>query len=299
MPLLWRAVLLGAHVSPAGGLAKAVGRGAERGCRAIQIFNQSPRAWRPTAYGEEDFAAFREAAAASPIEATVIHAVYLINCATEDPELRERSLAALTHALRVGAGIGARAVILHAGSAKGGDPAAAIARAGEAIAEALAESDGCRLHLENTAGAGGTLGRSFGELAALLEAAGGDGRIGLCLDSAHLLASGYDVRSAEGLDTTLRECDAEVGLRRLGSLHVNDSQAPLGSNRDRHAALGEGEIGLGGLAAFLSEPRFEDLPVIYEGPGAAGGAVEAEDVEVMKRLRARGRRARARRAKRG
>ena len=292
-------MLLGAHVSPAGGLAKAVGRGAERGCRAIQIFNQSPRAWRPTAYGEEDFAAFREAAAASPIEATVIHAVYLINCATEDPELRERSLAALTHALRVGAGIGARAVILHAGSAKGGDPAAAIARAGEAIAEALAESDGCRLHLENTAGAGGTLGRSVGELAALLEAAGGDGRIGLCLDSAHLLASGYDGRSAEGLDTTLRECDAEVGLRRLGSLHVNDSQAPLGSNRDRHAALGEGEIGLGGLAAFLSEPRFEDLPVIYEGPGAAGGAVEAEDVEVMKRLRARGRRARARRAKRG
>jgi len=296
MPLLWRAVLLGAHVSPAGGLAKAVGRGVERGCRAIQIFNQSPRAWRPTAYGEEDFAAFREAAAGSPIEATVIHAVYLINCATDDPELRERSLASLSHSLRVGAGIGAAAVILHAGSAKGGDPAAAIARAGEVISEALAETEGCPLHLEDTAGAGGTLGRSFEELGALLEASGGDRRLGLCLDSAHLLASGYEVGTYDGLERTLQACARDVGLERLGSLHVNDSQAPRGSNRDRHAPLGEGEIGERGCAVFLSEPRFEGLPAIYEGPGAGGGAVS--DMAVMARLRKRGLRARARRAAR-
>jgi len=298
MPLLCRAVLLGAHVSPAGGLAKAVGRGVERGCHAIQIFNQSPRAWRPTNYGEEDFAAFREAAAGSPIEATVIHAVYLINCATDDPELRGRSLASLTHSLRVGAGIGAAAVILHAGSAKSGDPVAATARAGEVISEALAETEGCPLHLEDTAGAGGTLGRSFEELGALLEASGGDGRLGLCLDSAHLLASGYEVATYDGLERTLEACEREVGLERLGSLHVNDSLTPLGSNRDRHAPLGEGEIGERGCAVFLSEPRFEGLAAIYEGPGAGGGAVEASDMAVMARLRKRGLRARKRRAAR-
>ncbi len=287
-------MLLGAHVSPAGGLVKAVERGVERGCRAIQIFNQSPRMWRPTAYGEEDFAAFREAVAASPIEATVVHAVYLVNCGTDDPELRERSLASLTHSLRVGDAIGAAGVILHAGSAKGGDPAAAIARAGEVIGEALAASEACPLQLENTAGAGGTLGRSFEELAALLEAAGGEPRLGVCLDSCHLLASGYEVGTVAGLDATVAACDAAVGLDRLGSLHVNDSLTPLGSGRDRHAALGEGEIGKAGCAVFLSEPRFEGLPMIYEGPGTAGHGVEREDMKVMARLRRRGLRARGR-----
>src|ERR1700694_2179185 len=169
-------MLIGAHVSPAGGLAKAIARGEQRGCRSIQIFNQSPRMWRPTAYPEEDMAAFRKALAASPIDAVLIHAVYLINCASEDPEIRAKSLASLTHSLRVGDGIGATGVVLHPGSAKSGHVGEAITRAGAVIAEALAESERCALHLEDTAGAGGTLGRSFEELAALVEAAGGDGR---------------------------------------------------------------------------------------------------------------------------
>ena len=285
-------MLIGAHVSPAGGLHLAIDRGAELGAESIQIFNQSPRMWRPTAYGEEDFARFRQAREASDVAAVLIHAVYLLNCASEDPEIRSKSLASLTHSLRVGDAIGATAVVLHPGSAKTGDVAAAIARAGGVIAEALAESERCALHLEDTAGAGGTLGRSFDELAALIDAAGGGERLGLCLDSCHLLASGYDIRTIDGLDRTLSACEQSVGLQRLGSIHLNDSLTELGSNRDRHAAPGKGEIGAGGLAVFLSEPRFDGLAVVLE-TGSAGGAVTAADIELAHSLRARGRSERA------
>ncbi len=281
-------MLIGAHVSPAGGLQKAVERGVERGCRAIQIFNQSPRMWRPTSYGEEDFAAFRAALAETDIGATMIHAVYLLNCASEDPDIRAKSLASLTHSLRIGDAIGACCVVLHPGSALRGEVGAAIARAGEIFREALAETDACPLHLENTAGAGGTLGRSFEELAALIEAGGGDGRLVVCLDSCHLLASGFDIRTAAGLEETLERCDEVVGLERLGSLHLNDSQTPLGSNRDRHACLGDGELGEEGCMAFLSEPRFEGLPVVMETPGPDKRGTTAEEVRYAFALRERG-----------
>jgi deoxyribonuclease IV len=281
-------MLVGAHVSPAGGLPKAVERGAEKGCRAIQIFNQSPRMWRPTAYGPDDFAAFREAMDDSPVDAVMIHAVYLLNCASEDRDIREKSLASLIHSLRVGDAIGARCVVLHPGSAKTGDVGEAIARAGETIREALAQSERCPLHLEDTAGAGGTLGRSFEELAALLEAAGGDGRLGLCLDSCHLLASGYDIRTPAGLEEALERCDAVVGLERLGSLHLNDSQTPLGSNRDRHASITEGELGEEGCMAFLSEPRFEGLPCVLETPGPDKKGPTPEEMRLAFSLRERG-----------
>lgn len=281
-------MLIGCHVSTAGGLDKAVARGVERDCDAIQIFNQSPRMWRPTAYGEDDFAAFREALADSRLESVVVHAVYLINCATDDPELREKSLASLVQALTIGAGIGADGVVLHPGSAKTGDVGEAIARCGATLREALQETEECPLLLEDTAGAGGTLGRSFEELHELLEASGGDGRLGLCLDSCHLLASGYDVTTADGLASVLDDCDRIVGLDRLRCLHVNDSQTPLGSNRDRHAPLGEGEIGRAGTAAFLSEPRFEGLPMIFEGPGVEGKGVVARDIAIAHELRDEG-----------
>jgi deoxyribonuclease-4 len=288
-------MLLGAHVSPAGGPAKAVGRGEERGCRSIQIFNQNPRAWKPTVYSDEAIAEFREALAASEtVDALVIHAVYLINCASEDPEIRAKSLTSLIASLRAGAALGAVGVVLHPGSAlkNGGAAEAACERAAEAFAEALAESEGCRLHLEDTAGTGGTLGRSFEELASMIDAAGGDERLGVCLDSCHLYASGYDISTAEKLAGVLDEFDRTVGLGRLGSLHVNDSMTPLGSNRDRHTNLGDGEIGRDGCAAFLSEPRFDGLPCIFEGPGAAGKQVEADDMANAFALREAGQAAR-------
>ncbi len=281
-------MLIGAHVSPAGGLPKAVERGLERSCRAIQIFNQSPRMWRPTTYKDSDVAAFREAMDASDIDAVMIHAVYLLNCASEDAEIREKSLASLTHSLRTGQRIGSCGVVLHPGSAKTGDVGEAIARAGETIRAALADSEGCELHLENTAGAGGTLGRSFSELAALIEAAGGDRRLGVCLDSCHLLASGYDIRTYEGMDGVLAEARAALGEGRIRSLHLNDSQTPLGSNRDRHANIGEGELGQDGCAAFLSAPGFEELPCVLETPGQKRSGPSAEEVELAVALRERG-----------
>ena len=283
-------MLIGAHVSPAGGPAKAVERGSERACRAVQIFNQNPRAWKPREYSEQEVEDFHAALTASDVDALVIHAVYLINLASEDDDILQKSRASLVGSLHAGARLGSSGVILHAGSAlkNGGPVDAALERAASAIAEALAESEECPLQLENTAGAGGTLGRSFEELSRMIELAGGDGRLGVCLDSAHLLASGYDVRTPASLAAVLDEFEAIVGLDRLKSLHVNDSQAALGANRDRHAPLGEGEIGRAGCAAFLSEPRFDGLPCIFEGPGMAGSQVQKEDIEVALRLRAEG-----------
>jgi deoxyribonuclease-4 len=281
-------VLIGAHVSPAGGPAKAVARGLERGARAIQIFNQNPRAWKPREYSEDEVAAFREAIAQSDVDALLIHAVYLLNCASDDEAIRANSLRSLIASLQAGAALGAHAVVLHPGSAKTGDVGAAIARAGAVIAEALAQTEGCDLHLENTAGSGGTLGRSFEELAALMEAAGGDPRLGLCLDSCHLLASGFEIRSAEALGGVLDTCVALVGGDRLGSLHLNDSQKPLGSNVDRHANIGEGELGEDGCAVFLSEPRFEGLPLVLETPGPKHTGPTAEELALTRSLRERG-----------
>ena len=287
-------MLIGAHVSPAGGPANAVQRGVERSCRSIQFFNQSPRAWKPRVYSDEEVAAFHEAIEAADVDAVLIHAVYLLNCASEDKEIRAKSLTALTAALQAGEALDAVGVVLHPGSAlkSGGPVGKAITRASETIAEALAESENCMLHLEDTAGAGGTLGRSFEELQSLIEQAGGGERLGVCLDSCHLLASGYDVRGAEGLASVLDDFDSIVGLDRLASLHFNDSATPLGSNVDRHAPPGEGCLGREGCAAFLSEPRFEGMPVILEGPGLEGKGIIPEDIVFARELREEGRAAR-------
>jgi deoxyribonuclease-4 len=281
-------VLIGAHVSTAGGLDMAVERGAERGCESIQIFHQSPRMWRPTRYGEEDFAAFREAMEASSVAATIIHAVYLINCATKDKELRKKSLASLTHALRIGDGIGAAGVVLHPGAQKGEALGPSIKRAAKVIAAALKESDGCRLLLEQTAGHKGLLGRDFDQTAELIELAGGGERLGLCLDSCHLFVQGYDITDEGHLAAVLEEADAKVGLERLGAVHVNDAAAPLGSCRDRHANIGKGEMGKRGLAAFLSEPRFEGLPATLETPGPERKGTSRGEVSAARKLRREG-----------
>jgi deoxyribonuclease IV len=281
-------MLIGAHVSPAGGPAKAVERGVACDARAIQIFNQNPRAWKPREYADDEVAAFRAAMTASDVDVLLIHAVYLLNCASDDETIRANSLRSLIASLDAGAALGAHAVVLHPGSAKTGDVGAAIARAGAVIAESLAQTEGCALHLENTAGSGGTLGRSFDELAALMEAAGGDARLGLCLDSCHLLASGYEIRTPDALAAALDACAATVGLDRLGSLHLNDSQTPLGSNVDRHANVGAGELGEDGCAVFLSEPRFEGLPLVLETPGEKQSGPTAEELALTRALRARG-----------
>jgi deoxyribonuclease-4 len=281
-------MLVGAHVSTSGGLPKAIERGAELGCESIQIFNQSPRMWRPTSYGPEDFAAFREAMGASQVEAVVIHAVYLINCASKDAELRKKSLASLTHALRIGDGISAAGVVLHPGAQKGEPLGPSMERAAKVIAAALNDSESCPLLLEQTAGHKGLLGRDFDQTAELIELAGSGKRLGLCLDSCHLFVQGYDVTDEGRLSEVVDEADAKVGLERLRCLHVNDAAAPLGSCRDRHANLGKGEMGKQGLAAFLSEPRFEGLPATLETPGPNKKGPDRKEVQAAKRLRQAG-----------
>jgi deoxyribonuclease-4 len=278
-------MLVGAHVSTAGGLDKAIERGTERGCESIQIFNQSPRMWRPTNYGEEDFAAFREAMDGSPVEAVVIHAVYLINCATKDPDLRKKSLTSLTHALRIGDGIGAAGVVLHPGAQKGEALGPSMKRAAKVIAAAVADSDSCPLLLEQTAGHKGLLGRDFDQTAELIGLAGGGRRLGLCLDSCHLFVQGFDITDAAHLSAVVDEADKKDGLERLRCLHVNDAAAPLGSCRDRHANIGKGEMGKKGLGAFLSEPRFEGLPATLETPGPNKKGTDRKEVLAAKRLR--------------
>ena len=288
-------MLIGAHVSTAGGLVQAHARGVERGCDAIQVFNQSPRQWRPTRWKPDDVAEFLQLMKDGPIESATIHAVYLINPATKDPDMRRKSAESLIHALRMGDEIKADGVVLHPGSTVGEPHAEALGRAGEMLRHALGESDRCRLLLENTAGAGNTLGRTFEELRDLVDLAGGDKRIGICLDSCHMLASGFDIATADKLTAVIDDYKRIVGMRRLRCLHLNDSQAPLGSNRDRHAPPGDGELGPRGCAAFLSEPRFEKLPVLFEGPGVEGKAPAKADVDRMRELRGNGLRARKRR----
>lgn len=281
-------MLIGAHVSTSGGLDKAVERGQERGCESIQIFNQSPRMWRPTNYGEDDFAAFKEAMDGSKVEAVIIHAVYLINTATKDKDLRKKSREALTHALRIGDGIGARGVVLHPGSTKGEALGPSLKRAGKVIAAALKDTDHCRLLLEQTAGHKGLIGRNFDETAELIELSGGGDRLGLCLDSCHMFVQGYDITDEEHLTAVLDEADEKIGIERLGAVHVNDAAAPLGSCRDRHANIGKGEMGRKGLAAFLSEPRFEGLPATMETPGPDKKGTSKAEVTLAKRLRREG-----------
>lgn len=281
-------MLIGAHVSTGGGLPNAIERGKERGCESIQIFHQSPRMWRPTKYGEDDFAAFREAMDASPVEAVIIHAVYLINCATKDKELRKKSLTSLTHALRVGDGIGAAGVVLHPGSQKTDPLKPSLKRASKVIAAALKESDSCPLLIEQTAGHKGLLARDFDQIAALIDGAGDDRRLGLCLDSCHMFAQGYDITDEDHLTAVLDEADAKIGIERLGAVHVNDAAVPLGAHLDRHANIGKGEMGKRGLSAFLSEPRFEGLPATLETPGPEKKGSSKAEVTAAKRLRREG-----------
>lgn len=284
-------MLIGAHVSTSGGLAKAVQRGVDTESTAIQIFNQSPRMWRPTKYDEDDFTAFREAMADSPVESVVIHAIYLINPGTFDPELREKSLNALTHALSVGDGIGADGVVLHPGPVmKGHEYDETAANIAETCREALAATDSCKLLLENAAGRK-AVGMRFEHLADLIERID-DERVGVCIDSCHSHAAGYDVRSLEAVIATFDEFDAVVGLDRVGCLHVNDSRDEFESHRDRHANLGEGLIGEDGIAAYLSDPRLQHVPAVLEIPGDGKSGASAEDVQQARELHQRGLKAR-------
>ncbi len=278
---------LGAHVSTSGGIHTAIDRIEAIGGDCVQIFTQSPRAWRPTNHDPANFERFKERRAEARIGGVVCHAVYLINLASPNDDLYEKSVAALENTVDVASGIEADGVVFHVGSHQGAGFEVSLKRVVPALRKALKRcSETTWLLIENTAGTGDTIGRSIDELAALYDALDAHERLGICLDSCHLYASGYDVTNREELDRLLGEVDQRIGLERLRALHVNDSKAPLGSNRDRHDNIGEGLIGEE-LGVFLSHPKLQGLPAYLEVPGTDGHGPDAEQVRKLKELHAR------------
>jgi deoxyribonuclease-4 len=279
-------MLYGAHVSAAGGISKAIDRVEEIGGDAVQVFTQSPRMWKPTAHSPEELERFRARRREARVKSVSCHALYLLNLASGDEAIRSNSLAALRATMAAASAIGAEAVVFHVGSHLGYGFDEAVDVVAPALRELLElTTDELWLCMENAAGAGGTIGRSIDELAALHDAADGHPRLGICLDSCHWWASGVDVSDTGALGTALAEIDRTMGLDRIRVLHVNDSQTPLGSNRDRHDRVGDGLIG-DGLAAFLGHPAFAGLPAITETWEDRGS--DTEDLDRMRALRRRG-----------
>ena len=289
-------MLYGAHVSSAGGISTAIDRAEELGCDAVQVFTQSPRMWRPTEHTEEQVARFCARREEARVRGVVCHALYLVNLAGADRALHRKSVTAMRASMETAAAIGADGVVFHVGSHLGKGLAAGYRRAVPALRELLELTDErLWLVLENSAGAGGTIGRSVAELAELFDRLDRHERLGICLDSCHWWVSGVDVTDPDALDEALAELDDSIGLDRLRCLHVNDAAAPLGSNRDRHASLGLGEM-QDGLATFVAHTAFDGLPAILETPGPDGTYVD--ELRLLRELRRKGRRRLAARARR-
>ena len=278
---------IGAHISSAGGIDKAVDRAVDLGADSVQVFTQSPRTWRPTNHDPASFERFREKRAEAGIGGVLCHALYLCNLASPDDALYEKSVLAIGNTMEVACGIGADGVVFHIGSHLGSGFEAGLERVLPAL-EVVLElcSDETWLLMENSAGAGGTIGRSVAELATIYERLGGHPRLGICLDSCHLWVSGIDVTHPAALDACLDEVDSTLGLDRLRALHINDAGAPLGSNRDRHANILEGELGER-LGVFLSNPRLQGLPAVLETAGPENRGPDAAEIQKAKDLRAR------------
>jgi deoxyribonuclease IV len=290
-------VLFGGHV---GGSVKAAPERAEAiGADALQLFVQSPRAWRFPNHDPEVLGSFEERARAAGMEAWIVHAIYLCNFASPDKEIYGKSVATLRSTVDTACAIGADGVVFHVGSHLGSGFEAGLDRAAPALEQVLERcSDTTWLLIENSAGTGGTMGRSIEEIAQLIDRLDEHPRLGVCLDSCHLWASGVDVTDAAAFDALLDEFDRLIGLDRLRALHVNDSVTPLGSNRDRHANLKEGVIG-DGLATFLGNRRLQDLPAIVETEGQQGKGADEHEIRKLRELHAAGSRPRRRRRKAG
>jgi deoxyribonuclease IV len=283
---------IGAHVSSSGGIHTAVDRAVAIGADSMQVFTQSPRTWRPTNHDPASFELFREKRAEARMGGVLCHALYLCNLAAPNDDIYEKSVAALRNTMEVANGIGADAVVFHVGSHLGSGFEHGLERVVPAMRQVLELATGdAWLLMENSAGAGGTIGRSIAELATLYERLDRHPRLGICLDSCHLYVSGVDVTDQAGLDACLDEVDATIGLDRLRALHVNDSAAPLGSNRDRHANVEEGLLGEK-LAVFLGHPRLQTLPAVLETPGPENRGPDANEVRKTKELATKGARRR-------
>ena len=277
-------MLFGAHCS--GGIKKALDKGADMGADAVQLFAQSPRTWRFPDHDPADLEGFRARRAELGVPA-LVHALYLVNLAAPDDAIYAKSVETMRATVDAACAIDAEAVVFHVGSHLGAGFEAGLERVIPAIEQVLERcNDRTWLLVENSAGAGGTIGRSVDELAVIFDAAGRHERLGICLDSCHLFVSGVDVTDRRVLAAMLDELDARIGLDRLRALHANDAKAPLGSNRDRHDNIGAGLMGEG-LGVFLAEPRLQALPVVLEVPGADGKGPNADEIRKLRELHAR------------
>jgi deoxyribonuclease-4 len=280
-------MLFGAHQSSSGGIDSAIDRIVAIGGDCVQVFTQSPRMWRPTNHAPEAIERFKAKRAEAGIGGVVCHALYLVNLAAPDDEIYAKSIATMRATVDVASGIEADGVIFHVGSHLGAGFEAGLDRVVAALEQVLERCTGDTwLLMENSAGAGGTIGRSLDELATLVDRLDGHERLGICLDSCHLYVSGYDVGEPDAVADLVREVDATVGLDRLRALHVNDSAAPLGSNRDRHANILEGELGER-LGAFLAHPRLQHLAAYLEVPGTEKKGPDADQIRKLRDLHAR------------
>jgi deoxyribonuclease-4 len=277
-------VLFGAHCS--GGIKKALDNGAAMGAEAVQLFVQSPRTWRFPAHDPADLAAFRSKREAADLPA-LVHALYLVNLAAPDDAIYSKSIDTMCSTVDAACAIDADAVIFHLGSHLGAGFETGLERVVPAMEQVLERcNERTWLLMENSAGAGGTMGRSIDELVAIFEALGGHERLGVCLDSCHLFVSGVDVTDAPTWNALLEDLDERIGLDRLRALHANDAKAPLGSNRDRHDNIGDGLIGEG-LGVFLAHPKLQALPAVLEVPGADGKGPNADEIRKLRELHAR------------
>ena len=276
-------MLIGAHVSAAGGLHLAPARAAEAGLECFQFFTRPPQGGPAAALGQKTTTEFREACARAGFGVYYVHAPYVVNLASPTARIRNNSVAVLSQEIRRADALGARALVTHVGSAAGIDRQKAVEAAAQGLTAIVSDYDGAAaLLVEVTAGAGSVLGPTFEEIAALLELAG-DPRLGVCLDTAHAFAAGYDLRTPSALAETLRRFDAVIGLSRLKLIHANDSQAALGARKDRHAHTGRGEIGLDGFRALVAAESLAEVDLVLETP--LDGPGRAADISALKDLR--------------
>ncbi len=277
---------IGAHVSTAGGADKAIQRAKEMGAEAIQIFTSPPQSWRRKTFTPAEMEAFRAAAEAEDIGPNFVHGAYLINLATPEPDKLKKSVDALIKDMELCQQLGLKGVIFHTGSHKGLGFEATLGQITSAIAQVLESTpQGVWLVLENSAGMGDSVGSKFAELGRIIREVDSP-RLKVCLDTQHMFAAGYEVRTKDGLDRALEEFHREIGLERLVAVHANDSKCPLGGGVDRHENIGHGHIGRQGFLNIMAHPALRDVPFLLEVPGMDGEGPDKANVDILKEIRA-------------
>jgi deoxyribonuclease-4 len=274
----------GAHMSISGGLYKAFGHGERAGCDTIQIFSKNQQQWRSKPLTEDEIGRFQAEQTRTGMGPLVVHDSYLINLASPNDELWEKSIAAFGDELERCHALGIPYLVTHPGAHMGTGEQAGLARVSVALNRLFAAGVGgdVLVLIETTAGQGSSLGHRFEHLAQLIQHSEHPQRLGVCVDTCHILAAGYDIRTPEAYAATFAEFDQLVGLGRIKCFHVNDSQKGLGSHVDRHAQIGEGEVGLEAFRALVNDPHFTELPLILETPK---GEDLAEDITNLALLR--------------